>query len=245
MSTENTFELNPTKTAIPICPHCGFGKKLFEQLVWTDLDCEYWYCPQCEKGGRVVECVNFRDIPDIEIKLGLHPAISNGNLDSITLNEHLIYVDYLRKQLATKKTKCIQAQGDLEVTKEFEWFSKYEDERDEIGDVLEKSIEALRELAVEQYNDAVKDNPDTGKKLCDGAITIKFVSDVSVTDETQQKIYCAKSLPDSVSIKKGEFNRTMRAIKGTNLLPSFVTITENPTATIAGDLSEYVKAEEV
>ena len=99
------------------------------------------------------------------------------------------------------------------------------------SEAANQQADYVRELALAAYNEAGNKNPHT-------AVKIKMYT-VLAYDEKEALDFCRDCMPDALKLDRHAFEKVAKD----SPLVDFVTITKEPRATIARDLSEYAEQE--
>lgn len=140
----------------------------------------------------------------------------------------ITYLAELRHDVAIQQAQIARAQTELEATAEWKRLAKFKNTLKAYQDALTETEVNVRAVALAEYAANQDKHPHP-------AITIK-VYEVLTYDAEQAKSYAiAHNLPKLLKLDAKVFEK---AANGLGL--DFVTVTEEPRATIASDLSEWV-----
>lgn len=140
----------------------------------------------------------------------------------------ITYLAQLRQEVADRKAEIAGAQVELEATYEWQNIAGFKKQLDLAQGALAEAEANVRAVALAEYAANQDKHPHP-------AVTIK-VYEVLAYDAEQAKSYAiAHNLPKLLKLDAKIFEK---AANGLDL--DFVTVTEEPRATIATDLSEWV-----
>jgi len=101
----------------------------------------------------------------------------------------------------------------------------------ELNQAIDERTEEAKKLAVEQY----KANPEAGKKLANGNVTIRETESAEIIDIKAAFDWVSSNAPSMMIVDSKALLKHAKAVKDTIPL-SFVEISKEPTATISSDI---------
>lgn len=114
-------------------------------------------------------------------------------------------------------------------SKEYRWFVAQTEARKFANTGVEDSERLVRQAAVEAWR-------ETGEKSIAPGLSIRMMKALDYSDADALR-YCKSGLDAAIALDRNVFEKVMFAMDA-DVLPSFVRLSEKPTATIATDLEK-------